>query len=82
MPGSTTITALRTSLLRIPFVGAPPANGIMPPTHRELLVLEIETAGGLSGMGYLQPLSGGLFTLAPADAQAKFAEIIAAAPPL
>ncbi len=63
MPSPTTITALRTTLLRVPFIGEPPANGIMPPTHRELLVLEIETSGGLSGMGYLQPLSGGLFTL-------------------
>jgi L-alanine-DL-glutamate epimerase-like enolase superfamily enzyme len=59
----TTITALRTTLLRIPWSGAPPANGIMPPTHREILVLEITTKGGLTGMGYLQPLSGGLETL-------------------
>lgn len=63
MPSATTITALRTTLLRVPFLGDPPPNGIMPPTHRELLVLEIETAGGITGMGYLQPLSGGLFTL-------------------
>ncbi len=47
----------------MPFAGVPPANGIMPPTHREFLVLEIGTRGGLTGMGYLQPLSGGLETL-------------------
>src|SRR5690606_6876036 len=35
----------------------------MPPTHREFLVLEIGTRGGLTGMAYLQPLSGGLETL-------------------
>ena len=52
MSGPTTITALRTTLIRVPFVGDPPPNGIMPPTHRELLVLEIGTAGGLTGMGY------------------------------
>ncbi len=34
----------------------------MPPTHRELLVLEIKTRAGLRGMGYLQSLSGGLET--------------------
>lgn len=59
----TTIAAVRTTLLEVPWSSAPPDNGIMPPTHREYLVLEIETAGGLTGMGYLQPLSGGLRTL-------------------
>lgn len=59
----TTITALRTTLLRVPWGGEPPANGIMPPAAREFLILEIETKGGITGMGYVQPLSGGLETL-------------------
>ncbi|MEM6496684.1 MAG: mandelate racemase/muconate lactonizing enzyme family protein [Pseudomonadota bacterium] len=59
----TTITAMRTTLLEVPWGGEPPANGIMPPTHREFLVVELETKGGLTGMGYLQPLAGGLRTL-------------------
>ncbi len=59
----TTIAKARTTLLEVPWSGPPPANGIMPPSHREFLVLEIETKGGLVGMGYLQPLSGGLRTL-------------------
>ncbi|HUS96996.1 MAG TPA: mandelate racemase/muconate lactonizing enzyme family protein [Hyphomicrobiaceae bacterium] len=59
----TTITGLKTTLLRAPWHGEPPANGIMPPSAREFLVLEIRTKGGLTGMGYLQPLSGGLETL-------------------
>ena len=59
----TTITAIETTLLEIPWSGEPPANGIMPPSHREFLVLEIKTASGLVGMGYLQPLAGGLRTL-------------------
>jgi len=59
----TTIAKLRTTLLEVPWSGEPPANGIMPPSHREFLVLEIETRGGLTGMGYLQPLAGGLHTL-------------------
>jgi L-alanine-DL-glutamate epimerase-like enolase superfamily enzyme len=59
----TTITSLKTTLLRVPWSGEPPANGIMPPAAREFLVLEIATRGGLTGMGYLQPLAGGLETL-------------------
>lgn len=60
---ATTITAIRTSLLRVPWAGAPPANAIMPPAAREFLVVEVETRDGLIGMGYLQPLSGGLEAL-------------------
>jgi L-alanine-DL-glutamate epimerase-like enolase superfamily enzyme len=60
---ATTITALRTTLIRVPWAGEPPLNGIMPPAARELLVLEVMTKGGLTGMGYLQPLAGGLETL-------------------
>ena len=63
MATDTTITSLATTLVRVPWSGAPPASGIMPPTHRELLVLEIRTRGGLTGMGYLHLLSGGLTTL-------------------
>ena len=62
-PPDTTITAVETTLIRVPWAQTPPANGIMPPAHRELLVLEIRTRGGLTGMSYLQPLSGGLATL-------------------
>ena len=59
----TTITALKTTLLRVPWNGEPPANGIMPPAAREYVVVEIMTKGGLSGIGYLQPLRGGMETL-------------------
>ena len=62
-PPDTTITAVETTLIRVPWAQTPPASGIMPPAHRELLVLEIRTRGGLTGMSYLQPLSGGLATL-------------------
>ncbi len=58
-----TIAAMHTTLLRVPWSKEPPDNGIMPPSARELLLLEIETKGGLVGLGYLQPLSGGLETL-------------------
>ena len=59
----TTITALRTTLLRAPWVGEPPAAGIIPPGPREFVVVEIMTKGGLTGMGYLMPLRGGTETL-------------------
>ena len=59
----TTVTLFRTTLLRVPWSKEPPDNGIMPPSAREFLLLEIETRGGLTGFAYLQPLSGGLETL-------------------
>ena len=59
MTTDTTITALTTTLLQVPWNGPPPENGIMPPTSREFIVLEIKTKGGLTGVGYLQPLNGG-----------------------
>jgi L-alanine-DL-glutamate epimerase-like enolase superfamily enzyme len=59
----TTIVALNTTLIRVPWAQEPPKAGIVPPGPRELLILEVETKGGLTGMGYLQPLSGGLETL-------------------
>jgi L-alanine-DL-glutamate epimerase-like enolase superfamily enzyme len=58
-----TIACISTTLLRVPWAGEPPANGIMPPSHREFLVLEVATRSGVSGMGYLQPLAGGLEAL-------------------
>lgn len=59
----TTITAFKTTQLRVPWTAEPPANGIMPAADREYLLLEVETKGGITGFGYLQPLSGGLETL-------------------
>ncbi len=59
----TTITLFRTTALRVPWAKEPPDNGIMPPSAREFLLLEIETKGGLTGFAYLQPLSGGLETI-------------------
>lgn len=73
MPQSpTTITGLKTTLMRVPWVGAPPPNGLMSAADREYLQLEIMTRGGITGMGYLQPLRGGLETL-----DACFKELIA-----
>ena len=66
------ITHISTHSLQVPWQSGAPNNGIMPPTHREFLVLQLTSADGITGMGYLQPLAGGLETL-----QACIKELIA-----
>jgi len=63
MTTATTITELRSTLLQVPWRGAPPAAGVVPSGPREIYMLEIETQGGIIGMSYLQPLRGGLQTI-------------------
>ena len=62
---------IRTTCLSIPFTDLPrwSADYNRP---REILVLEIETASGVTGMGYLMVLSGGLRTI-----QACIEELVA-----
>lgn len=65
------IADIRTTALRAPWVDPPRfAHGYDLP--REILVVEIETRSGVVGLGYLQPLGGGLATL-----QACIREVIA-----
>src|SRR5690606_29255743 len=57
------IRDLRTTLLRVPYVEPPRFS----PTYdrpREIVVVEVETGDGITGLGYLQPLNGGLRTIA------------------
>jgi len=61
-PAETTIRDVRTRLLSIPFVEVP-NNALRSGTHRQFVLAEIETAGGVVGLGYIQPLNGGLRTL-------------------
>lgn len=56
------IASIHTQRLRLPFA-EPPATGFLPLTHRELLVVDVQLSSGQVGMGYLQPLVGGLRTL-------------------
>ena len=56
------IKDVRTTLLRIPFVD-PPRFSLDYDRPRELVVVEIETASGIVGMGYLMPLGGGIGTI-------------------
>jgi len=56
------IRDLRVTLLRTPFTDPPRwAQGYRRP--RELVVVELETQSGITGMGYLMPLFGGLATI-------------------
>lgn len=55
------IKDIRITLLRLPWVGQPLGGTATGP--REVVVVEIETASGIAGMGYLMPLRGGLETI-------------------
>jgi L-alanine-DL-glutamate epimerase-like enolase superfamily enzyme len=61
-----TITALRTTLLRAPWPDTPWLKGHAFGEARQLLVLEVETKGGITGMGYLFSFRPGLKTIAMA----------------
>ena len=56
------IKDIRTTALSIPFTD-PPRWSLDYNRPREILVVEIETTSGLTGMGYLMVLSGGLRTI-------------------
>ena len=62
---------IRTTALSMPFTD-PPRWSVGYNRPREILVVEIETASGITGMGYLMVLSGGLRTI-----QACIDELIA-----
>jgi D-arabinonate dehydratase len=62
---------IRTTCLSIPFTD-PPCWSADYNRPREILVVEIETASGITGMGYLMVLSGGLRTI-----QACIEELVA-----
>ena len=56
------VTEITTLRLRVPFPD-PPATGFLPLEHQDLLVVNVALSNGVSGMGYLHPLLGGLKTL-------------------
>ena len=57
-----TVKYIRTTFLSIPFTN-PTRWSVDYNRPREILVVEIETASGVKGMGYLMVLSGGLRTI-------------------
>src|SRR5947209_5684822 len=59
-----TIRDVRTTLLRMPWPDSPWMKGHALGATRNLLVLEVETRGGIVGMGYLNPFTPVLRTIA------------------
>ena len=59
-----TIRDVRTTLLRMPWPASPWMRGHALGATRNLLVLEVETADGIVGMGYLNPFTPVLRTIA------------------
>jgi L-alanine-DL-glutamate epimerase-like enolase superfamily enzyme len=60
----TTITAVRTSLLNVPWPETPWLKGHAFGQKRDILVLDVETRGGFAGMGYLLLFRPGMRTVA------------------
>ena len=60
----TTITAVRTTMLRVPWPHSPWLKGHTFGAMREFLVLDVETRGGITGMGYLFLFRPGMRTIA------------------
>src|SRR5262245_60834746 len=63
MQGDMTIRELRTTLLRLPWPESPWMKGHAFGERRNILVLEVETQGGIVGMGYLFPFTPVLRTI-------------------
>src|SRR5262244_4255718 len=61
-----TISALRTALLRVPWPNTPWLKGHAFGDTRNLLLLDVETKGGIAGLGYLFSFRPGLRTVAAA----------------
>ena len=61
-----TIKAVRTTMLRVPWPDTPWLKGHAFGEARNLLVLEVETKGGIVGMGYLFSFRPGLKTVVAA----------------
>jgi L-alanine-DL-glutamate epimerase-like enolase superfamily enzyme len=61
-----TITSIRTTMLRVPWPDTPWLKGHAFGDARQILVLEVETQGGITGMGHLFSFRPGLKTVAAA----------------
>ena len=61
-----TIASVRTAILRVPWPDTPWLKGHAFGDARNLLVLEVETKGGIVGLGYLFSFRPGLKTIAAA----------------
>jgi L-alanine-DL-glutamate epimerase-like enolase superfamily enzyme len=59
-----TIKDIRVTMLRMPWADDPWLAGHALGAGRDILIVEVETAGGITGMGYLHLLSPGLRSIA------------------
>jgi L-alanine-DL-glutamate epimerase-like enolase superfamily enzyme len=57
------ITGIRTQIISVPYPEPPKFQATAAPTHQDILIVEVDCTAAMSGMGYLQPLAGGLRTL-------------------
>ena len=71
-----TIAAIRTTILRVPWPQTPWLKGHAFGDARNILVLEVETKGGIVGMGYLFSFRPGLRTVAMALAETIIPRVI------
>ncbi len=71
-----TITAIRMSMLRVPWPPTPWLKGHAFGDARNLLVVDVETKGGITGMGYLFSFRPGLRTIATALEEAILPRVI------
>jgi L-alanine-DL-glutamate epimerase-like enolase superfamily enzyme len=71
-----TIAAIRTTILRVPWPQTPWLKGHAFGDARNILVLEVETKGGIVGMGYLFSFRPGLRTVAAALAETIIPRVI------
>src|SRR5262245_64934390 len=71
-----TIAAIRTTMLRIPWPETPWLKGHAFGESRDLLVLEVETKTGITGMGYLFSFRPGLRTVAAALEETSLPRVI------
>ena len=59
-----TITAVRTTILRVPWPQTPWLKGHAFGDARNFLVVDVETKGGITGMGYLFVFRPGMMSIA------------------
>ena len=59
-----TIRDIRVTMLRMPWADDPWLKGAALGAHRDILICEVETAGGITGMGYLFHFRPGLRSIA------------------
>ena len=71
-----TITAIRTTMLRVPWPETPWLKGHAFGDTRNILVLEVETKGGIVGMGYLLLFRPGMKTIAACLEEAIIPRVI------